>query len=196
MSAPDTTALRQFFQSIYPSSEAIATEIAAHFTPVQIKKGAYFLQEGTRSQDYLFLEQGIMRSFLFDTEGTEVTTNFYTSGNVVFEAASFFQRVPSQENIVAMTDCTGWKLSFEELNTLFHALPAFRETGRAILVKTLVSLKLRTLSMINQTAEQRYASLLSSQPEIFQHVPLKYIASYLGITDTSLSRIRKELATR
>lgn len=196
MTAPDTTALRQFFQSIYPSSEAIATEIAAHFTPVQIKKGAYFLQEGTRSQDYLFLEQGIMRSFLFDTEGTEVTTNFYTSGNVVFEAASFFQRVPSQENIVAMTDCTGWKLSFEELNTLFHALPAFRETGRAILVKTLVSLKLRTLSMINQTAEQRYASLLSSQPEIFQHVPLKYIASYLGITDTSLSRIRKELATR
>lgn len=196
MPAPDTTALRQFFQSIYPSSEAIATEIAAHFIPVQIKKGAFFLQEGTRSQDYLFLEQGIMRSFLFDTEGTEVTTNFYTSGNVVFEAASFFQRVPSQENIMAMTDCTGWKLSFEELNALFHALPAFRETGRAILVRTLVSLKLRTLSMINQTAEQRYASLLSQQPTIFQHVPLKYIASYLGITDTSLSRIRKELATR
>jgi CRP-like cAMP-binding protein len=196
MTEPDTTTLRKFFQSIYPSSEAIATEIAAHFTPLQMKKGTYFLQEGTRSQDYLFLEKGMMRSFLFDTEGTEVTTNFYTSGNVVFEAASFFQRVPSQENIIAMTDCTGWTLSFEELNTLFHALPAFRETGRAILVKTLVSLKLRTLSMINQTAEQRYASLLSSHPEIFQHVPLKYIASYLGITDTSLSRIRKELATR
>ena len=196
MLAPDTTALRQFFQSIYPSSEAIAKGIAAHFTPVQISKGAYFLKEGPRSQDYLFLEKGIMRSFLFDTDGMEVTTNFYTSGNVVFEAASFFQRVPSQENIVAITDCTGWKLSFEELNALFHALPAFRETGRAILVKNFVSLKMRTLSMINKTAEQRYAALLSSHPEIFQHVPLKYIASYLGITDTSLSRIRKEMAAR
>ncbi len=196
MAAPDTTALRQFFQSMYPSSEAVATEIAAHFTPVQFRKGSCFLQEGARSNDYLFLEKGIMRSFLFDTEGTEVTTSFYASGNVVFEAASFFQRIPSQETFVAMTDCSGWKISFEELNKIFHALPAFRVTGRAILVKTLVALKVRTLSMINQTAEQRYASLLASHPEIFQHVPLKYIASYLGITDSSLSRIRKEMATR
>jgi CRP-like cAMP-binding protein len=181
---------------MYPSSEAMATEIAAHFVPVQFRKGTYFLQEGARSNDYLFLEKGIMRSFLFDTEGTEVTTNFYASGNVVFEAASFFQRIPSQENFIAITDCTGWTISFSELNEIFHALPAFRETGRAILVKSLVSLKMRTLSMINQTAEQRYASLLATHPEIFQHVPLKYIASYLGITDTSLSRIRKEMATR
>ena len=196
MTTPDTTALRQFFQAVHPLSDAIASEIAAHFTPAHLKKGAYFLQEGARSNDYLFLEKGIIRSFLFDTKGTEVTTNFYSSGNVVFEAASFFQRIPSQENFIAVTDCTGWTISFSQLNAIFHAMPAFRETGRAILVKTLVTLKMRTLSMINQTAEQRYAALLSSHPEIFQHVPLKYIASYLGITDTSLSRIRKELATR
>lgn len=174
----------------------MAREIASYFEPANYKKGAFFLGEGERSNDYLFLEQGIMRSYLFDTEGTEVTTNFYSPGTVVFEAASFFQHIPSQENIVAMTDCLAWKITFEKLNEIFHALPAFRETGRAILVKLLVALKMRTLSMINKTAEQRYVALLSSHSEIFQHVPLKYIASYLGITDTSLSRIRKEFVNR
>ncbi|HEV7330688.1 MAG TPA: Crp/Fnr family transcriptional regulator [Flavisolibacter sp.] len=196
MSTPDPIVLRKFFQAMYPSSDAMATEMASYFHFVELNKGEYSLREGQRTNEFLFLENGIIRSFLFDTDGAEVTTNFYSPGNVAFEAASFFQRVPSQENFIAMTDCAGWKLGFEELNALFHALPAFRETGRAILVRTLVALKMRTLSMINQTAEQRYASLLSSHPEIFQHVPLKYIASYLGITDTSLSRIRKELAAK
>ena len=61
-----------------------------------------------------------------------------------------------------------------------------------ILVKGFIALKERTLSLINQTAEERYASLMNSNPEIFQYAPLKTIASYLGITDTSLSRIRRE----
>ena len=196
MPPQDDSALIRFFQSVNPSSDAAAASIADHFTPVSFKKAEFFLEAGKRSTEYLFLESGFMRSFLYDTNGTEITTNLYLPGNVVFEAASFFQHLPSQETFQALTDCTGWKITFEELNGLFHALPHFRETGRAILVRVLVALKIRTLSMINQTAEQRYAALLHSSPEIFQHVPLKHIASYLGITDTSLSRIRKELAAK
>jgi CRP-like cAMP-binding protein len=196
MPSHDITALVRFFQSVYPSTDAMATEMAQHFSPVQVKRGELFLEAGARSNVYFFLEQGFMRSYLYDTEGTEVTTNLYSSGNVVLEVASFFLRTPSQENFQAVTDCTGWTLTFDELNGLFHALPAFRETGRAILVRALVAMKLRTLSMINQTAEQRYTTMLTSNPEIFRHVPLKYIASYLGITDTSLSRIRKEFAVK
>jgi CRP-like cAMP-binding protein len=192
----DQTALINFFQSVYPSPDVVAKAIAEHFHAAPFKRGEFFCEEGKRSNEYLFLEKGIMRSFLFDTEGTEVTTNFYSPGMVVFEAASFFQHIASQENIQAMTNCTGWKITFEELNALFHALPAFRETGRAILVKTLIALKMRMLSMINQTAEQRYEALLTTAPEIFQHAPLKHIASFLGITDTSLSRIRKEFVHR
>jgi CRP-like cAMP-binding protein len=196
MLATDRTALIRFFQSMHPSSDTVATDLASHFHPVQIKKNSLFLEAGNRSNTYLFLEDGYMRSFLFDTEANEVTTNLYAPGTVVFEAASFFQRMPSQESFQAITDCSGWQISFEELNTLFHALPAFRETGRAILVRQLVGLKMRMLSMINQTAEQRYAHLLTTSPGIFQYVPLKYIASYLGITDSSLSRIRKEMTSR
>ena len=85
---------------------------------------------------------------------------------------------------------------WEQLNMLFHSLPEFREFGRSILVKGFTALKNRMLSMITETAEERYAHLLQNKPEIFQHAPLKTIASYLGITDTSLSRIRKELAKK
>ncbi len=192
----DTTALVHFFQQVHPSSDAVAKDLASHFHPVEIKKGSLFLEAGKRSNAYLFLEEGYIRSFLFDTDGNDVTTHLYTPGNVVFEPASFFQHIPSQESFQALTDASGWQISFDELNNLFHALPAFRETGRAILVRLLVGLKMRTLSMINQTAEQRYAQLLNTSPGIFQHVPLKFIASYLGITDSSLSRIRKELTMR
>jgi CRP-like cAMP-binding protein len=115
---------------------------------------------------------------------------------MVFEVASFFQRQPSQETFEAITNCTGWVLAYEKLNALFHALPEFREFGRAMLVKGFIGFKIRTISLINKTAEERYELLLNSKPEIFQHAPLKYIASYLGITDTSLSRIRKSFLSK
>ena len=109
-------------------------------------------------------------------------------------AYSFFKRIPSQENIQAMSDCNTWRLTFDELQDVFHSLPLFREFGRSILVNHYAALKSRMLSMLHQTAEERYATLLKNNPDIFQHAPLKQIASFLGITDTSLSRIRKEFA--
>ena len=79
---------------------------------------------------------------------------------------------------------------------LFHTIPEFRELARENLVNGFIALKERTLGMINLTAEQRYEHLLKTRPELFQNVPLKHLASYLGVTDTSLSRIRKELAQK
>lgn len=137
-----------------------------------------------------------MRAFAHDVDGNEVTTNFYTSGQMIFEISSFFGRTRSKENIQALTDCEGWFITYAQLNYLFHALPEFREFGRSMLVKGFSGLKLRMLSTITETAEERYAALLKSNPEIFQHASLKTIASYLGITDTSLSRIRKDFSKK
>jgi CRP-like cAMP-binding protein len=189
-------AITNFIQQIMPMKEEVADKIATSFRPREISKGDFFLKEGKVSNEYLFLESGYMRAFLLDTEGSEVTVSFYSPNSVVFEVSSFFQHVPSQENIHALTNCKGWVLTFEELNSLFHTIPEFREFGRTLLVKGFVALKIRTLSMINKTAEQRYANLLASSPEVFQNAPLKFIASYLGLTDTSLSRIRKEFSKK
>jgi len=188
--------LHQYIQQTLPIEGEKAREITAKFIRKTLKKGDVFLKEGKVSDEYLFLEEGFMRSYLFDTEGNEVTVNFFSQTSLVFEVGSFFQRVPSQENIQALADCSGWVLTYNQLNDLFHTIPEFREFGRAVLVKGFIAFKNRTLSMINKTAEQRYEALLKSNPEIFRNAPLKYIASYLGITDTSLSRIRKEFSKK
>ncbi|MDN3580806.1 Crp/Fnr family transcriptional regulator [Mucilaginibacter flavus] len=177
-------------------SFAAANEISDIFTHKLIPRNQHQLTEGKICDEYLFLESGYMRAFAHDTNGNEVTTGFYQPGQVVFEVSSFFNRSRSKENILALTDCEGWFITYKQLNDLFHALPEFREFGRSILVKGFADLKTRMLAMITETAEERYAALLKTNPEIFQHAPLKNIASYLGVTDTSLSRIRKDFSKK
>lgn len=188
--------LINFIQNNLPASKQTLAGIAEHFEEITISKNDYFLKEGQISNNYLFLAEGFMRAFTFDTNGNEVTTYFYPKNRVVFEASSFFMRAISTENIQALTDCKSYSITFEKLNMLFHSVPEFREFGRAMLVKEFVAFKQRTLAMINKSAEERYANLINSNKEIFQYAQLKHIASYLGITDTSLSRIRKEFSKK
>lgn len=173
-----------------------AEEIANTFKAKEIMRNEFLLKEGRVADEYFFLESGFIRSFAFDTEGNEVTTNFYSGSQVVFEVSSFFNRTIAKENFQAIEDCSGWYITYAELNNLFHSMHEFRDFGRSILVKGFSALKIRMLSMITETAEQRYNTLLKTNPEIFQHAALKHIASYLGITDTSLSRIRKEYSKK
>jgi CRP-like cAMP-binding protein len=189
----DRQTLIQFIKDTYPISDYAAKLIAENFERKDLSKNILTLKEGKINSDYIFLESGYMRSFVLDTDGNEVTTNIYKPKQIVFEVGSYFQRKPSTENIETITECTVWVGKYESFQNLFHSLPEFREFGRAILVKGFISFKERTIAMITQKAEQRYEKLLKDNPDVFQHVPLKYIASYLGITDSSLSRLRKDL---
>jgi CRP-like cAMP-binding protein len=188
--------LEAYMQRTSSISLALISKIVDRFQHKLIARNEFLLEPGKVANEYLYLEKGCMRSFAWSTEGIEVTTNFYLPGQMVFEVSSFFNRTRSKESIQALTDCEGWFLTFDTLNNLFHELPEFREFGRSMLVKGFADLKNRMLSMITETAEERYAQLLKNQPAIFQHASLKNIASYLGITDTSLSRIRKELSKK
>jgi len=185
--------LLEFLENSGQINAIKAKEIADLFEEKQMNKGEIFLKEGQVSNQYLILNDGFLRAYSFDLDGNEVTTGFHNKLYPVFEVASFFNRTPSKENIQALTDCDGWMITYDQLNMLFHSIPEFRNFGRSILVKGFASLKVRMLSMITATAEERYVALLQSNPEVFQYAPLKQIASYLGVTDTSLSRIRKEM---
>jgi len=192
----DKENLTSFIRNTFFISPERLEEITSHFKEIYIPRNDFFLRSGNVSNQYLFLDTGFMRGFTMDTEGNEVTTAFFGNRQVVFEVASFFLRIPSQENIQALTASQGWYIDFDKVQHLFHSIPEFREFGRTVLVKGYASFKQRTLSMINLTAEKRYEQLMQTNPEVFQNAPLKHIASYLGITDTSLSRIRKELSQR
>jgi CRP-like cAMP-binding protein len=175
-------------------SEAVS-QIVATFDDWPLEKGEYLLKAGKRSGYYVLLD-GHMRAFTVDNAGQEVTTAFYTGPGVVIEAASFYQQLPAEEAIVALTRCRGYFTTFDKLNDLFHAVPEFREFGRAMLVREFVAYKGRMLAMINKTAQERYERLMESNKDIIQVAQLRHIASYLGITDSSLSRIRKNVARK
>lgn len=180
--------------SIQKFSAAEREQIVSKYKLAEYPKNGYLLKAGQTATEYWFIESGYVRTYVIDTEGREICTNFYASGDVAIDWPSFFLRTPTREYIQAMTDCVCWKLDFDMFQQLFHSIESFREEGRTRLVKSYFTLKSHGISIIADPAIDRYKQLLAQKPDILQNVPLKYIATYLGITDTSLSRIRKEVA--
>ncbi len=168
--------------------------IIPKFKRITFDKNDYLLREGKTAQQYWFVESGFIRSFAIDTEGRDISTDFYTAGDIVIDWPSFFLRSPTRENIQALSACICWQLDYETFQVLFHSIDTFREQGRTRLVSSYFALKNHSISMISDQAKDRYKKLLQEKPQIIQNVSLKQIATYLGITDTSLSRIRKEIA--
>ena len=191
---PLTDFIKLHTPNIAVSQEALE-KIAAHFEERTFSKNEFLLKEGKNS-GYFYLAEGFMRAYTYDTHGNEVTTYFYPKDRVVFEIASFFLHIPSTECIQAMTECKGYLAPHESINMLFHGVPEFREFARMMILREFVAYKQRTLAMINKSAEERYSELLHNNGEIFQHAQLKHIACYLGITDTSLSRIRRDFSKK
>ncbi|RPD40901.1 Crp/Fnr family transcriptional regulator [Chitinophaga barathri] len=189
---------QHFLANIFKEGQFTAQEletIIPRFSEVRFEKNAFLLAEGKTAGNYWFVQQGYIRSFAIDTEGDDISTNFYTTGDIVIDWTSFFLRKPTRENIQALTDCVCWQLDFETFQQLFHSIESFREAGRKRLVESYFELKSHNISMISDQAKDRYKRLVKEKPQIVQNVSLKQIATYLGITDTSLSRIRKEIAS-
>jgi CRP-like cAMP-binding protein len=174
------------------STEDYST-ILAQFELVHFAKNEDLIKEGGIANFYYFLESGFARSYAVDLEGNDITTKFFVGGDIVIDWHSYFLKTHCRESIQAITGCKAWRISFDSFMKLFH-IEAFREVGRTKLVNNYFELKNHTVSMIADSAKDRYLNLIASKPDISQNVPLKQIATYLGITDTSLSRIRKELA--
>lgn len=188
--------LIQFIQSVLPMSNAKAEQIAEKFKQRETARNEYLLKEGAVCRESHIVEEGITRSFIYDLDGNDVTTAFCSKQMFASDLSSFFKRIPSKENIQALTDCQTWYITYDDMQESFHSIPEFRELGRLNIINQYGVLQQRMLSMLQQTAEQRYGDLVRTNPEILQHAPLKYIATYLGITDTSLSRIRKEFVKK
>lgn len=167
--------------------------IVKGYEKMTLKKGDFLFKKGTIVKGYYLVINGFLRSFVIDFNGNEVTTNFYGKEALILEENSFFMQIPTKEYVQAVEDCELWIKKIETFNQDFNLYKAYREWGRAHLVRNFFSLKERTLSMITEKASDRYKELIQNRPEIIQKASLKHIASFLGITDTSLSRIRKEI---
>lgn len=168
-------------------------KILGQYQRIEFAKHDYLISEGSTANFYYFLEAGFARSYAIDPEGNDVTTKFFSTSDIVIDWHSYFLRTQCRENIQAITPCIAWKITFDDFMKLF-SIEAFRDVGRTRLVTNYFELKNHTVSVIVDPAKERYLNLVKEKPDIVQNVPLKQIATYLGITDTSLSRIRKEIA--
>lgn len=187
-----------FLNEIFPLGEYTTEEqqtIIQKFKKVTFTKNSVLLPHGNTANYYWFVESGFLRSYAIDIDGNDITTNFFSGGDIVIDWPSFFMRTPTKENIEASEDCICWQLDFETFQQLFHSIIAFREAGRSRLIKSYFELKNHRVSLITDQAKSRYLRLLEDKPYIVRNAPLKQIASYLGVTDTSLSRIRREIAS-
>lgn len=166
--------------------------ILEQYQRVEFAKNDFLIEQGRTANFYYFLESGYARSYSIDLEGNDISTKFYAAKDLVIDWHSYFLKTKCREDIQAITPCVAWKISFENFMKLF-SIEAFREVGRTRLINNYFELKNHSVSVIADAAKDRYLNLLKEKPDVVQNVPLKQIATYLGVTDTSLSRIRKEI---
>lgn len=165
------------------------------FKEVKFSKNDFLIQRGNTAPYYYFLESGYLRSYAIDLEGNDITTKFFAPDDIVIDWHSYFLKKAAREDLQALTDGKCWKITFPDFMKLFH-IEAFREVGRTRLVQNYFELKNHSVSVITEPAKSRYLELLKEKPNLIQNVPLKHIATYLGITDTSLSRIRNDITKK
>lgn len=185
--------LSQVYQHPLISSDELQKIIDSH-QKITLKKGDFILKEGEISNSYFILENGLIRSFAYDYNGNDITIDFFCESELVIEVLSLFQRIPTQENIQALTGCVCWKIDLDVFQELFHSIGGFPEWGRHWMTGRLFHFKQRSVEMVTVSAKERYLKLIKEKQQVILQSPLKHIASYLGITDTSFSRIRKEIS--
>lgn len=186
-----------FFRTVYKHSSLQKEEyekITKAHTKINFSRGATLLENGKIANEYYLIENGLCRTFVCDYNGNEITTEFYGPKELLIESSSLFHRIPSRESFQALTDGYGWKMEFGTFQRLLREIDGFRIWGRTWTINQLVNLKQHSIDLLTKSAADRYMTLVTERPRVIQQAPLKYIASYLGITDTSLSRIRKEIA--
>jgi CRP-like cAMP-binding protein len=185
----------QFLKTIFNEknfSKEDLENILSQYKRIEFAKNDYLISENTTANYYYFIESGFARSYVIDLEGNDITTKFFSASDIVIDWHSYFLKTKCRENIQAVNACVAWKITFENFMKLFN-IEAFREVGRTRLVNNYFELKNHSVSIIADPAKDRYLNLVKTKPDIIHNVPLKQIATYLGITDTSLSRIRKEI---
>lgn len=156
-----------------------------------IPKGHLLFKTNKVATDFYFLKKGIVRAYA-ETGETEVTFWFGREGDPVISMRSYVENKKGYENIELLEDCELYQLNAENLHQLFLEDIHIANWGRKFAEQELVRTEERLISRQFRTATDRYKDLLNANPHLFRRVQLGHIASYLGITQVSLSRIRSE----
>ncbi len=187
--------MNSFFEHInkyHCLSEKAKEALEGQLSKVELPKNALLVQEHKVCNYLYFLESGCLRGF-YNLDGKEVTYWFGFENSFVTSFYSFASRKPSFENIQLLEDCTLWAVSYQALQNLYDQYADIERLGRIVHEKYYIILEERFVANHFKDAKERYENLIECSPHILQRAPLGHIASYLGISQETLSRIRGKI---
>ncbi|MCL7987791.1 Crp/Fnr family transcriptional regulator [Sphingobacterium sp. lm-10] len=183
-------AVKHILEKIYPLPPESIARLKEKITLINLKKG-HLLMRADRLEKHLYLiKKGVVRAYA-DSEKGEITFWFGQEGEAILSMASYVMDIPSYENIALIEDCTLYQIAKFDLQELYKSDIHLANWGRKLAEYELIKAERRAISRELRSATDRYQTLLSEHPRLIQRIPLKFIASYLGVTQVSLSRIRK-----
>lgn len=165
------------------------------FIPKKLRKKRFLLEEGDPCIYTTFVEKGLLRTFNIDEKGNEHILQFGMQGWWVADLYSFLTGEPSEYNIEAIEDSELLLITKSSWDLLLNEVPAFERYFRVLIQNNLIATQRRLMGTMTTTAEDRYNTLIQDFPDIIQRVPQHMIASYIGVTRETLSRLRSQLAT-
>lgn len=159
------------------------------FKPLEVPSKTTLLKEGEISRTMFFVEKGCLRTWV-NNDGKEITTQFFFEGDKVSSIESFRTNQPSLYTIESLEPCILQTITQKDFIDALEKFPEIKEELQEHLFKRLLQSQKTFYSFLKNNPEQRYKELIEEYPHIIQRVPQHYVASYLGITSVSLSRIR------
>lgn len=160
---------------------------------LELRKDQYFSEAGKISRQVGFVLDGVVRVCYYNNKGEEITKYFIDENNLVVDIESFDNEIPSSAYVQAITDCTLLCFNKRDWQELLNTIIGWDAMVHRMVAKALIQKVERRSPLVTEDATERYLKFLEIYPNIVNRVPLAYIASYLGITQSSLSRIRKNI---
>jgi CRP-like cAMP-binding protein len=172
-----------------------AIELALPYLTIQtLRKGEHFVEKDKTCKHFAFVADGIMRAYsLYD--GVEHTTCICSDNTFATSTISFITQTPSNVSIQALEEVTLVLISYENLNFLYSKSPFWQKVGRVVAEREYIELQQSNWRNGPLPAQEKYQILLKENPGIVNRISLQYVASYIGVTPETLSRIRKKIAT-
>jgi CRP-like cAMP-binding protein len=188
-------ALRNYIDQYTSStiSDVDFAVVSAAFTPRKLRRRQFLLQAGEVCKYFAFVLEGALRQYNVDEKGQEHIMQFAVENWWVGDRESFLMLTPSRYNIDALEDCQLLLITNAHLQELFQTVPAIAVMTREMDQRNFIATQKRLYASIGHSAEERYAELLKEHPDYLQRFPQHMIASYLGISPETLSRVRHKV---
>lgn len=184
---------KQFLKTIAPISDEDFTTTMSFFSEQKLKKGELFINQGKVCRHVAFIVKGTLRTYYISEKAEEITSCFCTENNLATSYKSFILQQPSHLMLQAIEDTQLLVINYEGLQKLYAKSEVWQTIGRAFAEKEYIVMEQYASILNNETAKEKYLRLLKEQPDVLQKAKIEDIASYLGVTRRTLTRIRKDL---